>query len=982
MVQNSILITDGTTLTIEPGVEVKFNYTARLLVLGQLTAIGNINDSISFTATDESQGWLGIDFNDTPLTNDSSKFIYCKLQYTKQYDDQTASAFEISHYSKINISNCFISNHISQSPILVLYGDIIIKNNLICNNYSGVGGGINIAYSDAIISGNIITENNADVEAGGISINHGNPIVKNNIISNNYCRFGGGFYITNSQASIYNNIITNNSTIADGENDHNGGGIYTVLGTPNIHNNTISNNKSNYGGAIYFAEMDESYTIQNNIIWGNVATEDGNQIYLDTDALSPNFTYCDIEGGQNDIGIAPGSFFLGEYENNIDENPLFTNPSSGAGNEYDGTSADWSLQNNSPCIDAGNPSGDYPELDLLGNTRIHNGIIDMGAIEHQGVPLEISISAQPTEICASENSQLTTTATGGSENYTYSWTSTPEGFTSDISNPSVSPLITTTYHVEVSDGTSTLQESVTITVNPFPADAVEITGLTEVCQGESEFSYSIETIENATSYSWSLPEGFNMLSGENTNSITVEASETAASGNISVVGVNDCGDGISSSLGISVNLLEISAGEYQNISHTSSTTLNGSVSQGSGDYSWQWQPASLLEDANVQNPVTVILTEDTEFTLEVTDNTTGCTSSDIVNIVVGDALEVEITVNPTTICFGESLIIENTVTGGSGEYYYSWTSNPVGYTSSEATPTISPNETKEYIVEVNDGLTSVTSSITITVIQLVADAGVIIGPQDICLGTSDIEFTVPVIEHADSHQWTLPNGFVITSGENTNTITVSVGNNAENGLITVTGINDCGQGASASLELSIHSISAFAGEDQTIINGTSTQLEGSATEGSGDYSWSWEPTDLLDNPSISNPITTELNSTSTFDLTVTDNTYGCSDTDDVVIFVENGELVVVATASPDEIEDWEDTELLATVTGGTGTYEYNWTTYPVGFQSNLPSFITSPNYTTIYTVEVTDGETSAQSEVTVTVFAAPAFLINLLVLIP
>lgn len=970
LVQNSVLIADGTTLTIEPGVEIKFSSTAKMKVLGQILAEGTPMDSISFTAQNSTGFWLGLELLDIPLSNDSSKFTYCKVQQAKNEGDEHARAISIQNCPKVLINHSLISDN--EGGIRVQLSNIKITNNIIKNNTTSYyGGGILCEGSSCLISKNIIS-NNYSLEGGGIAISWGTPLVHNNIISNNMSdHAGGGIRIVDSECEIENNIISNNHVIGD-LNWHGGGGIYFQYCTPTFFNNTITNNSAHKGGGIYILELYESFDLTNNIIWGNNAMESGAGIYLNLDIASPNFYYSNIQGGENAIGIAPGSFFLGEYENNIDENPLFTNPSSGAGIEYNGTTADWSLQNDSPCIDAGNPNGDYPELDLLGNPRIHNGIIDMGAIEHQGVPLEISISAQPTEICASENSQLTTTATGGSETYTYSWTSTPVGFTSDIANPSVSPLETTTYHVEVSDGITSLQESVTITVNPLPADAGEIAGSTEICQGESALSYSIEAVENATSYSWTLPEGFSMVSGGNTNSIDIEASETAASGNISVVGVNNCGDGISSNLEINVNLLEISAGEDQNISHTSSTTLMGSVSQGSGDYSWQWQPASLLEDANVQNPVTVILTEDAEFTLEVTDNTTGCTSSDIVNIVVGDALEVEITVNPTTICFGESLILENNVTGGSGEYYYSWTSNPEGYTSSEVTPTVSPDETKEYIVEVNDGLTSVTSSITITVIQLVADAGIITGPQDICLGTSDIEYTVPVIEHADSHEWTLPNGFVITSGENTNTITVSVGNNAESGMITVTGINDCGQGASASLETSIHTISAFAGDDQTIINGTSTQLEGSATEGSGDYSWSWEPSNLLDNPGINNPNTTELNSTSTFDLTVTDNTYGCSDTDDVVIFVENGELVVVATASPDEIEDWEDTELLATVTGGTGTYEYNWTTYPVGFQSNLPSFITSPNYTTIYTVEVSDGETSAQSEVTVTVFAAPA----------
>lgn len=1008
LIQGHILIQNGNTLTIEPGVTVNFQGYYKLFVNGRILALGSESDTIVFTAENSDLGWEGIYLQDTPATNDSSIFNFCKIQNGKSaFESPMGAALYMENYSKVRLSNCRITNNnypddasvlcYGASPLILNctfnynFGSLfcyessyaIIKNNIFKNNTHHSGGGIRVYRSAPSIINNIIKNNNSSY-GGGINL-HVDPnysdletLVKGNIISNNHAGGddnygeGGGIYISACDPNIIGNIISNNTSTTKG------GGIYCEFESfPIIINSTIVNNHTTEGGdggGGLYCNIGGSPNFENVIIYGNSAESNlGNQVFLSDNPSDPNFKYCNIQGGSSDF-YSNGFPYTGEYINNIDENPLFTNPSSGAGNEYDGTSADWSLQANSPCIDAGNPTGDYPDLDILGNPRVVNDIIDMGAIEFQGQgnPMEIAISAQPTEICSGENSQLTTTATGGSENYTYSWTSTPEGFSSDISNPNVSPIITTTYHVEVSDGITNLQESVIITVNPFPADAGEITGSSEICQGEDELSYSIEAIENATSYSWTLPEGFNMVSGGNTNSITIEASETAVSGGISVVGVNDCGDGVSSSLEITVHQLEISAGEDQNISHSSSTTLIGSATEGSGDYNWQWQPANLLEDANVQNPITIILTEDTEFTLEVTDNITGCTSTDIVNIAVGDPLEIEIVTNPTDICFGVSLILETNVSGGSDSYLYSWTSYPEGFTSSEASPTISPSESLEYIVEVDDGLTVLTASVTITVIQLVEDAEAISGPQDICLGTSDIAYSIPVINYADSYEWTLPAGFIISNGNNTNSISVSVGNNAENGSITVKGINDCGEGNEASLNVNIHNVSVFAGDDQTIINGTDTQLEGSATEGSGDYFWAWEPFDLLNNPNIYNPMTTELSSTTTYNLTVTDNTYGCSSSDEVVVFVENGELVVIASATPDEIEEWEDTELLATVTGGTGENEYTWTTNPVGFQSNLPSFITSPNYTTIYTVEVTDGESSAQSEVTVTVFAAPA----------
>ncbi|MCD4696717.1 MAG: hypothetical protein K8S16_10810, partial [Bacteroidales bacterium] len=80
LIQGSILIEDGETLSIEPGVTVEFEGSYKLLVLGQLLAVGDYFDTISFTAADTVTGWLGIHFDETPETNDTSRISYCKIK--------------------------------------------------------------------------------------------------------------------------------------------------------------------------------------------------------------------------------------------------------------------------------------------------------------------------------------------------------------------------------------------------------------------------------------------------------------------------------------------------------------------------------------------------------------------------------------------------------------------------------------------------------------------------------------------------------------------------------------------------------------------------------------------------------------------------------------------------------------------------------------------------------------------------------------
>lgn len=87
----------------------------------------------------------------------------------------------------------------------------------------------------------------------------------------------------------------------------------------------------------------------------------------------------------------------------------------------------------------------------------------------------------------------------------------------------------------------------------LPSISGSIVGLTTVCQGQNSVTYTVPTIANAISYIWNLPAGATGTS--TTNSITVDYSASTVSGEISVKGHNDCGDGAASSKTISVNAI-------------------------------------------------------------------------------------------------------------------------------------------------------------------------------------------------------------------------------------------------------------------------------------------------------------------------------------------------------------------------------------------------------------------------------------------
>ena len=86
----------------------------------------------------------------------------------------------------------------------------------------------------------------------------------------------------------------------------------------------------------------------------------------------------------------------------------------------------------------------------------------------------------------------------------------------------------------------------------LPEDAQSILGSNMVCRG-SIASFSTTDIQYATSYKWSLPEGFNIVSGLDSKSIEVQVSDIAKDGEIRVWGVNDCGEGVYTAINVQVD---------------------------------------------------------------------------------------------------------------------------------------------------------------------------------------------------------------------------------------------------------------------------------------------------------------------------------------------------------------------------------------------------------------------------------------------
>lgn len=198
-----------------------------------------------------------------------------------------------------------------------------------------------------------------DSSGGAIYCSQSSPTLENCRLTNNQGDGGGAIYCVDSSPLISNTLMANNASLGGSPRC---GGICVGYpsGQPELYHCTIVNNSP--GGV--FANSWDGMIMANSIVWGNEMYQ------IQTMESAPEVTFCDVEDGY------PG-------EGNRSAEPGFVRPSAGPGLDYDGAAADWTLQNSSPCLNAGKGLADVPATDLAGAPRQASGVLDLGAYENQ-----------------------------------------------------------------------------------------------------------------------------------------------------------------------------------------------------------------------------------------------------------------------------------------------------------------------------------------------------------------------------------------------------------------------------------------------------------------------------------------------------------------------------------------------------------------------------------------------------------------------
>jgi len=451
----------------------------------------------------------------------------------------------------------------------------------------------------------------------------------------------------------------------------------------------------------------------------------------------------------------------------------------------------------------------------------------------------VGVSSDDT-VCIGNNIMV---QANGADSYT--WQPINLVVTSGMQSAVLHPLVTTTFTVTGVDLNGCIDTN-TVKIYVQNAANIAVSADTSICQGAS----TILNASGGNSYTWLPGTGLDC-----THCSSPKASpSTSTTYTVQVSDPFGCPG--SATVKVSVNPLP------QIIMNADQTICAGNQAQleAKGGVLYHWTPENSLNTPN--KPFTIATpTSTTRYTVVVT-STKGCSDSATTWIKVNHAPMVSIS-EDTAICKGTSVTLE-----AGGSYFYSWT--PALYLDNPnvAMPVATPLSSTIYSVSIADSAGC--SKDTTVVVSVIEPANPkISNDTSICKNGMALLHAQNGIEYS----WTPTAGLDCPSCAQPN----ANPEQSTNYHVEIIDINGCKNIDSLWVYL-LPGPNLDAGEDIYLKEGGSIQLHASGA----DYYY-WTPGYWLDNPSISNPLASPLD-TITYTV-IGSNENGCSASDELTIFL-------------------------------------------------------------------------------------------------
>ena len=516
--------------------------------------------------------------------------------------------------------------------------------------------------------------------------------------------------------------------------------------------------------------------------------------------------------------------------------------------------------------------------------------------------------------------------------------------------------------------------TISITVNAPPPAVGAITGSNSVCVNQNSLVYSIEAVSNATNYTWTVPSGWSIVSGQGTTSITATAG-SAGTGNITVQASNSCGS----------PQTEITITPVNATGNTGFVTKSGIISPTYTKSDNNIQANSGSQRGFIKFPLTAIpvgatilssslnLTNNNSTTLSSTfndvkplgnvDPVTSTAASLFSTIGAQDSGTIysretwsntgvlNLSLNATAVADIQSrfaspgYIAMGLARGGTAIY------NFFGYSNSTNSPKLIVNYT----------LPAGSLSVTVNALPTV-NAGTAFTKT--CVSNASGATIGETAVVGNTYSWSPSTGLSLATASNptanpttTTTYTVTKTNTASGCTATGTVIVTVNNSA-----ISVNAGTAFT---KTCVANTSGAAIGETAVAGNTYSWS--PSTGLSSATASNP-TANPTTTTTYTVTKTNTASGCTATGTVIVTVDNQAPTVTVSANQSICAGSS-----ATITAS-GATSYVWSN-SLGTASSVT---VSPSTTTTYSVTGTGANgCNNTEETTITVNPIQTVLVSI-----
>ncbi len=608
----------------------------------------------------------------------------------------------------------------------------------------------------------------------------------------------------------------------------------------------------------------------------------------------------------------------------------------------------------------GQPAGDYDFIVL--STDGVTGCLDTVVVTvtlSAGITMSVS---GPSEICSGLAANIS--ASGPTS---YLWTSNPAdpsliGQTTLASISVIPPSVTTyDYIVEGTTGSCTVQDTLTVVVNPLPAVTASVSADT-ICIGGT----SILTAAGAITYVWSsLPFDVSTTGQTTESSMTVNPTINTQYC-VNGADAKGCTKTRCKNVIIRTNS-SLNAGADSTICENDSIMLTGS---GGTTYIWYKLPANVLVGASTSVDVAPVIS--TNYFVQ--SDISGCTFRDTIAITVNPIPAVNITQSTDTVCTGSALVMSTT-----GSDVFAWSSIPAdGSLAGQQTNsaiTVFPIFNTTYSVTVTDTVSLCADTKTASVVTQPSPSASVATPDTICgCGTDTVDGTGSTT--AMQYLWTSTTGTFTDSASLITTL-----NFCSSATVTLTVTNpatNCSSSANTTAVSKALPDAVFTTSPTQFCGGTSITVTldgtGSAVAGAT-YSWTSDVPFISIADSFALNTTAVINQQTIFYLTVNKN--GCDSVyqDTVkaypspVVLASPGSLCIgdilmdtlaVTGAGIGSVYDWSLSSALPTITGYDATDSIAYVDFTL-FGAGLYD----------YAIEVTDGITGCTDTVnfTFTVFS-------------